>query len=192
MPSFDLTEADKDLLLQQARRSIEYFVENGEMLRLDSSTHAEYLRAEAATFVTLHLREHLRGCVGTTDAYQPLIDDVIAHAHAAAFRDYRFQPVSAPELEDITIEVSVLSTPEALQFESEPHLLKQLRPGCDGLTIAAGRQKATFLPTVWNQLQDKHLFLRQLIHKAGLPANQDVRELSAWRYQTVVFSESRN
>src|SRR5215207_3344011 len=77
-----------------------------------ASEDAEWLREPGATFVTLKQRDQLRGCIGSLQPYRPLIQDVKSNAIAAAFRDPRFRPLSAQELEDTRIEVSLLSPQE--------------------------------------------------------------------------------
>ena len=69
-----------------------------------------------ATFVTLTQRGELRGCIGSLEAWRPLLDDVQENARNAAFRDPRFEPLSADELPVTRVEVSLLTPPEALAF----------------------------------------------------------------------------
>lgn len=132
---------------------------------------APWLRAPGACFVTLTQDDQLRGCIGTLAAHRPLRDDVRANAVAAAFRDPRFAPLSARELERTEVEVSLLSPMQALDFGSEAEALAQLRPGIDGLVFEFGARRSTFLPQVWEQLPDAHDFMAHLKRKAGLPAD---------------------
>jgi len=125
----------------------------------------------AATFVTLTRAGDLRGCIGSLEAYRPLRDDVQENALAAAFRDPRFPPLTATEWPDIQVEVSLLSTPQALSVRDEADLLTQLCPGRDGLILQEGSRRATFLPQVWEQLPEPKQFLSHLMQKAGRPAN---------------------
>jgi len=69
----------------------------------------DWLRAVAASFVTLRDRGELRGCIGNVDAHRALGDDVAHNAYAAAYRDTRFEPVTADVRERLDVEVSVLS-----------------------------------------------------------------------------------
>lgn len=127
--------------------------------------------ADAASFVTLHTDGALRGCIGSLVAHRPLCDDVAGNAVAAAFRDPRFQPVTAEEEPGLHVEVSVLGAPEPLVVASREEARRALRPGVDGLVLTAGAHRATFLPQVWDQLPDPDDFLSHLLAKAGLPAN---------------------
>jgi AmmeMemoRadiSam system protein A len=141
-----------------------------------------------ASFVTLMAGGHLRGCIGSLEAYRPLHDDVPANALAAAFHDPRFAPLGSDELDAIRIEVSVLSTPVPMAFASEADALRKLRPGIDGVILEARDRRATFLPQVWADLPDPAIFIRHLKRKAGLWAEywQDIR---LWRYTVTAFRE---
>ena len=117
-------------------------------------------------------------------------DDVLANAVAAAMEDPRFAPLEADELDAVTVEVSLLSDPEYLEFAGEEALLAQLRPGEDGLIIFSGCRSATFLPQVWEQLPDPHQFLAALKHKAGLPTHRETAGLMAARYHVQKWKET--
>jgi len=132
---------------------------------------APWLHEPGACFVTLMRHGQLRGCIGSLEARRSLLADVKSNAVAAAFHDPRFPPLSAQELDDTTIEVSVLSPPQALHFSSEADALEQLRPGVDGVVFLCDQARSTFLPQVWEQLPERTTFLAQLKRKAGLAAN---------------------
>jgi hypothetical protein len=148
-----------------------------------------WLAEPGATFVTLRRSGHLRGCVGSLHAYRPLGQDVHANARAAAFSDNRFPPLERDELAALTIEVSLLSTPELLAAAGEEEALALLRPGTDGIILEHRDHRATFLPQVWEQLPDPREFLAHLKHKAGLPAGFWHPELRLWRYTVTKWEE---
>lgn len=141
-------------------------------------------------FVTLHKKGALRGCIGSIDAARTLIDCVKDNALNAAFGDPRFPSVTAAELPEIEIEISVLTSPETLPFTDANDLKQKLIPGVHGVILAHGRRSATFLPQVWAQLQDVESFLTQLCLKAGLSGKawQD-QETQIKVYQVEYFSE---
>lgn len=150
-----------------------------------------WLAAVAATFVTLRTGlGELRGCIGTLEAYRPLGEDVVANARAAAFGDPRFPPVGEVEIARLRVEVSLLTPPEPLAAASEEELLAVLRPGVDGLLLARGARRATFLTQVWEELTDPREFLRHLQRKAGLPPGWEPGT-AAWRYQVRKWQEAR-
>lgn len=174
------------LLLARARQAIAHHLGYG--AAPDTGDDAR-LASRGATFVTLKKRGELRGCIGSLRAQRPLAEDVVTNAIAAASRDPRFPPVSTEELDEIEVEVSLLSEPEFLEFRDEPELLAQLKPGEDGLILFAGCRSATFLPQVWEQLPEPRDFLAALKHKAGMDPQRPVDGLMAARYHVRKWHE---
>ena len=156
---------------------------------LPAPEDAAWLREPGACFVTLKQAERLRGCIGSLKAQRPLIDDIKANARSAAFRDPRFPPLSAGELDITSVEVSVLSGLEPLMFTSEADALAQLRPGIDGLVFEYGYHQSTFLPQVWEDLPDPLEFLATLKQKAGLPPDFWDTEVKLSRYTVSKWAE---
>ena len=156
----------------------------GEMLAVHATDYPEPLRQLRATFVTLHVDEKLRGCIGTLEARQALVEDVVSNAYGAAFHDTRFPALTWPEYKRLDIHISILSPPEPVQFASEADLLAQLRPQVDGLIIEEGAYRGTFLPSVWEQLPEPREFLRHLKHKAGLSPDYWSSSVRVQRYTT--------
>lgn len=179
-----LDASDRAALTEVARASIAHAVRAGQPLQVDVDAYSPRLAVPKSCFVTLHLDHELRGCVGSLVPRGPLISEVARTAHSAAFRDPRFAPVGAPEVPRLDIHISVLSTPEPLHFESESDLLRQLRPGVDGVILSDGVHQGTFLPEVWQRFADPSEFLRQLRLKAGLPPEHWSASLRVERYTT--------
>lgn len=136
-----------------------------------------------ATFVTLTLAGQLRGCIGSLIAHRPLIDDLISNAKAAAFDDPRFYPLSPEEFKKVMVEVSLLSTPEPLLYDSIEDLKTKVCAGEDGIILQSQGRKATFLPQVWEQLPTFELFFSHLCQKAGLSPNCLEHHPEIWRYR---------
>lgn len=181
------SETQRETLLQVARASIRHGLDHGHSLPLTPADYDEDLRAMRASFVTLHLHGELRGCIGVLEAIRPLVADVADNAYSAAFRDPRFSPLTGDEFADLAIHISVLSEAEPMRFESEADLLAQIRPGVDGLILKDGRQRGTFLPSVWESLPDARSFLRHLKQKAGLPGDYWSKSLTVERYTSESF-----
>jgi AmmeMemoRadiSam system protein A len=185
-----IDDTGQKTLLQVAREAIGHGVVHADAPELLADQYPPPLRVIACTFVTLHIGEALRGCIGSLRAHRPLVDDVARHAYAAAFSDARFNPVGHTELEALHIHVSILSELQPVTFDSESSLLGSLRAGMDGLLIEVGGQRATFLPTVWSSFPDGRDFLAALKTKAGMDAG--TTGYSAWRYTTQDFEETRD
>jgi len=147
------------------------------------------LTEKRATFVTLTLSGHLRGCIGMLEACRPLARDVAQNAVSAAFHDPRFPPLSRDEFDALNISISVLSPPEEMTFSSEADLKEKIRLGIDGLILQEGFQKGTFLPSVWEELPEREIFFEHLKLKAGLPAGYWSDTLRVFRYTAEYFSE---
>ncbi len=129
----------------------------------------DWLQQPGATFVTLTRYGQLRGCIGSLEANDPLIENVRNNAVAAALRDPRFSPLRADELDSVHVAVSLLSGQQPVSFTSEADVLAQLRPGIDGVVLEYGQHRSTFLPQVWETLPEPGQFLAKLKAKAYLP-----------------------
>jgi AmmeMemoRadiSam system protein A len=183
-----LPELDRHLLLQVARDSIRHGLDEGRTLPVRPEDYPERLRAVRATFVTLQRHGELRGCIGHLEAVQTLVRDVAENAWSAAFRDPRFPPLAAREMEDLHLHISILTPPQPLTFRSEADLVGQIRPGVDGLILQDGPARGTFLPSVWQSLPRVEDFWTQLKHKAGLSPHHWSEGLRVYRYETESFS----
>jgi AmmeMemoRadiSam system protein A len=146
----------------------------------DPAEHPDALAEPGACFVTLERGPELLGCIGTLEATTPLVREVARKARAAAFDDPRFPPLNPLEFAEMTISVSVLSPLEELPVRSHGELVEAVRPGTDGLLVAAGGHRATFLPAVWRKLPTVGEFLGGLWVKAGLRPG-------TWPAGTLVF-----
>ena len=148
------------------------------------------LHKPGATFVTLTQRGDLRGCIGSLEAWRPLAQDIRENALSAAFRDPRFEPLTAEELPITRVEVSLLTPAEPMSFTSEVDALAQLRPEIDGVIFTAGHRRSTFLPQVWEQLPDPASFMAHLKQKAGLPADYWGPDVRLERYGVTKWKEA--
>lgn len=183
------SESLRSVLLDMAWQSIRHGLAKGDPLKLEPDQLGSPLSEAGASFVTLHIGEELRGCIGSLQAHRPLICDVTENAFSAAFRDPRFAPLKDTELNNLSLDISVLSQPERMVFGSEQDLLRQIRPNVDGLILTDVNYRGTFLPSVWESLPDAKQFLQHLKRKAGLPANHWSDKLEVWRYTTQSFGD---
>jgi len=140
-----------------------------------------------ASFVTLKRNGQLRGCIGSIYPTKPLILDLIDNAKNAAFQDPRFEPLSAEELVDLEVSISILSSIERINFKDERDLLSKIYP--HGVIIAERDRRAVYLPVVWEQLPERDVFLNSLKEKAGLPPNYFSRTLEAYKFDALSIEE---
>ncbi len=164
---FGLTQDDKASLYAIARTAIECTVA-GKMLPA-VEIKSEVLKEKRGAFVSLHLHGNLRGCIGHIHPSKPLYQTVQDMAIAAGFQDPRFEPVTETELEDLDIEISVLTPLKKIEDFNEIEI------GKHGIYIAKSFYHGLLLPQVatnygWN----RKTFLEQTCVKAGLPKD-------AWR-----------
>jgi AmmeMemoRadiSam system protein A len=179
---FSLDNRQKLSLLSVARRAMRAAVlREPEPTSADAPTMPEC----SGAFVTLRRRGKLRGCIGQLAVKAPMAGLVAYAAKAAALEDPRFSPVRADEFDEIEIELSLLSEPQAIKPD-------QIEAGHHGLIVSRGFQRGLLLPQVatehgWNGLR----LLEETCVKAGL-------EPDAWKdaqtgilaFTALVFSES--
>ncbi len=188
----DYTPEERTLLLGLARQTLEAITHRQPPPAGDLEALPPALVAPRACFVTMRLHSDgsLRGCTGTLVARRALANEVIEMTIQTALNDPRFHPVRADEVEDIHLEISVLTPSEPLTFADPTDLLHKLRPGIDGVTLKLDHRRATFLPQVWESYPDPRVFLSLLCQKMGHAGD-------AWRnphlqvetYQAVVIEE---
>lgn len=191
-PSYciELTRDEQAQLLVIARGSIESGLVANRPLDIAHSGIAGALTKRHGNFVTLTQRGTLRGCVGTIQGTRPLAQNIAVSAYNAAYRDTRFSPLSADEIDQTRIEISVLTQPEPIAAGTHEELLANLHPNEDGLLMENAGHQTTFLPKVWEKVPDPQQFVQQLMVKAGLPGDYWSETIRFHRYQTISFSES--
>ncbi len=182
-----LSSQDRQTLLDLAYASIESGL-HGNNLRVDPSEHSPSLQQAGASFVTVKVADELRGCIGSIEPRRVLVVDVVKNAYAAAFSDPRFAPLTAEEFAHLRAHISVLGPCQPMTFTCEEDLLRQLRPGIDGVILEEGACRATYLPSVWKALPDPREFLTQLKLKAGLPKDYWSVNMTIKRYTTESIS----
>ncbi len=190
MPCTEYSKEERAQLLDIARTSMTHAAETGEPIRVDTGDLSAALTAIRCSFVTLRQAGELRGCTGSLEPTKPLAIDVAQATWRTSLSDPRFTPVRIDEVAHTHIEISVLAPLREFPVQSEQDLLAQLQPGIDGLVLAAGHYRATFLPKVWENLPDPREFVRHLKQKAGLAPSFWSEDIQVFRYHTETFGEA--
>ena len=180
---FVLSEDDKRQLKQIALQSIKDSLDGKPIGNLPPLTsHQSPLKRKCGAFVSLHKQGRLRGCIGHFGEDVPLYEIVAEMARAAAFEDPRFSPVRREELEDIDIEISVLTPMRRIQSLDEFKLHRH------GIYIRKGYRSGTFLPQVADEVNwTKEEFVSHCSQdKAGLGWD-GWRDAELYVYEAIVF-----
>jgi AmmeMemoRadiSam system protein A len=181
-----LTQEDHKNLLLLARRTIGFYLKNGEVPTPEQLgiPITDAMKVPRAAFVTLKKNSDLRGCIGDVLPRQSLYKSVIANAINAAVNDWRFSPVTPDELAKIKIEISALTVPQPVASYN------QIRIGTDGVVLKKDGQSALFLPQVApEQRWTLEEMLTQLSLKAGLPPDAWKKDANFFVFQAEVFGE---
>ncbi len=186
---------DGELLVKIAHKAIKEYVINGEIIEVKKEFNPpSHLLEKRGVFVTLTIDGELRGCIGLPLPIQSLAEAVRDMAISAATEDYRFIPVSESEVDQILIEVSVLTVPQELKLERKEDAPKKIKVGRDGLIIESDWQRGLLLPQVaveerWNEKE----FLDHTCIKAGLHEGcWKEKDTKIFTFQAIIFKEEKN
>lgn len=171
-----LNADEKKELLRIARETLKTYIISGKMPV--AATTSESLKVSCDAFVTLRKRNHeLRGCIGTVRVPRPLFQNVAELSVSSAMRDPRFAPLTAQELDDLVIEISVLSPFEKVENVSD------IIAGVHGVLLEHGGRSGIFLPQVATEQGwgTEELLSQLCSHKAGLPSD-------AWKKGAALYS----
>lgn len=161
-----LSEADQQALVELARKAIREAVLHRKIL--DAIPREGIFSERRGVFVTLHVRGRLQGCIGVTEPNESLGEAVVRCAVSAALEDPRFSPMKELQLEEMSIEISLLSP-------LEPILPEAIEIGRHGLLVINHSQRGLLLPKVATEHGlTREQFLEETCRKAGLPRD-------AWR-----------
>jgi len=193
-----LEDAQGKELLDIARKNIEKYVEEEKTLskkevksQVDEETEKK-LKRDRGVFVTLKTTQgQLRGCIGKPYPEQSIIEGIL-NASASATRDPRFPPVSKPELEDIEIELTVLTEPEEIKANSLEQAKEKIEIGKHGLIVRYKSTQGLLLPQVPEEHNlDIKKFLDHTCRKAGLaPGSWREEDVQILRFKGKIFKES--
>ena len=185
-----ISEDEGKFLIKIAREAIETFIKERKKINVPENT-PNTLKGDMGAFVTLNKDGLLRGCIGYPEPIAPLVNAVIDVAISAAVNDPRFSSVTVNELDDLEIEVSVLTKPELIEVEKPEEYMDKIKVGDDGLIIERGPYKGLLLPQValewgWNVEE----FLYNTCVKAGLTADCWLYpDVKIYKFGSQIFSE---
>ena len=167
-----LSLEEQRLVLKLARAQLRQVATGEPAPEITTDQLSPALKRDAACFVTLTKNGSLRGCILDSFApHEPLYKNVLRNVELAATSDPRFPPVRPSEVDDITIEISVLDRPHTLVFSSPDDLISKLVPKQDGVILTTRYGRSTYLPQVWEDLPDPVQFMSSLCQKQGAPGN---------------------
>ena len=177
---FSLSDEEKRMLKEIAMTSIKDSLDGKPISHHSPLT--SHLSEKCGAFVSLHKHGRLRGCIGHFGEDMPLHEIVAEMARAAAFEDPRFMPVTADELADIDIEISVLTPMRRVQSLDEFELHRH------GIYIRKGYRSGTYLPQVADEVNwTKEEFVSHCAQdKAGIGWD-GWKDAELYVYEAIVF-----
>ncbi|MEJ2278291.1 MAG: TIGR00296 family protein [Candidatus Lokiarchaeota archaeon] len=187
---------DGKRLIQFGRKNIEYYLKNDQKLPIPTDIKEKFGRKYGA-FVTLNKYNvsgnPLRGCIGYIEPEFNLYDVIHRVSINAACEDPRFPSVTLDEMENIVLEISILTPPELIEVKSPKDYLNEIKIGRDGLIVEKGMRRGLLLPQVpidHGRNWDVRTFLEQTCQKAWLPKDawKDL-ETKVYKFQAILFEE---
>jgi AmmeMemoRadiSam system protein B/AmmeMemoRadiSam system protein A len=181
---FALTDNEKKILLGIARNTLDQYIRLRQTPEINTSGFTPNLFENAGAFVTLNEDGQLRGCIGRFNPNEPLYKVVQDMTISSSTRDYRFTPVTPPEINKIKIEISVLTPMKKIEN------IREIELGKHGIYIRKGFQSGTFLP----QVADKTGWTVEefLGHCAQDKANlgwDGWKDAEIFTYEAIIFGE---
>lgn len=177
-------------LVKLARKTIRKYLEEGKKPDPLEDV-SEALEKNRGVFVTLNKNGKLRGCIGRPLPTQPLIDGLMDSAISAATGDPRFPNLDSEELDNVTIEVSVLTLPEKIDVEDPNSYPEKVKIGEDGLIVRCRGREGLLLPQVpVNQDWNSEEFVSQTCVKAGLSPDSWLQDdIEIEKFSGQIFKE---
>jgi AmmeMemoRadiSam system protein B/AmmeMemoRadiSam system protein A len=182
--TFRLSEQEQKRLMKIAKESVHSYIRDNQVFEIENEQLPNLLQ-ERGAFVTLKIKNRLRGCIGYTSPVKPLNQTVRDVAIQAAAKDPRFRPVTMNELNLLDYEISVLS-PFRKVLD-----IKNIKVGKHGLLIKKDQKAGLLLPQVpVEQNWDRVTFLEQTCQKAGLPSNAwEEENTDVFQFTAFVFGD---
>ena len=191
----DISDKDGEILVRLARESIEKYVREKLIIKPPLGLTKEFYQ-KMGIFVTLNTLttrgRELRGCIGYPLPEKPLLEALIDSAISASSNDPRFEKIYPDELENIVVEISVLTPPEHITVSSPEEYCNHIKVGEDGLIVRWRYGSGLLLPQVpieqgW-EVED---FLRHTCIKAGAtPDHWRSPDTDIYKFKAIVFEET--
>jgi len=182
--NMQLSDIDKRNLLEIARQTIVSYINNNETPKINVSDMSKIISEECGAFVTLHKDNKLRGCIGRFIATEPLYKVVQDMAIASSTQDYRFPRVTPDEIENLEIEISVLTPLKKIKS------IDEIEMGKHGIYIKKGSASGTFLPQVAGESGwTKEEFLGHCARDKARIGWDGWKNADIFTYEAIVFSE---
>ncbi len=191
------TVADGKELLQFARDNIEYFLKNSKRIVIPEGLKEKY-KENYGAFITLNIHDAkdnpLRGCIGYIEPKFALYDVVHKVSISSAIEDTRFSSVSIDEMDNITIEISILTPPKLIEVSTPNEYLEKIVIGRDGLIAERGMRRGLLLPQVpidHDRNWDVETFLNHTCSKAWLSSDawKNINMTKIYSFQAIIFEE---
>jgi len=186
-----LSDQDGEIIVKTARAAVTEYLNTGKKINLQEDFKSKFAY-NSGVFVTLNKKENLRGCIGFPTPVKKLYQSLVDAAIACAIEDPRFPPVQYEELNDISFEVTILTSPEELKVINSQEYLTKIKVGRDGLIVKWEFGSGLLLPQVpveygWNEEE----FLDHTCEKAGAPLDCWKRKgTTILRFEGIVFKET--
>ncbi|MFX1286982.1 MAG: TIGR00296 family protein [Promethearchaeota archaeon] len=191
------TLEDGKLLIKFARENIEYFLKNSKRIIIPDDLKIKF-KDKYGAFITLNtynvMGNSLRGCIGYIEPSFPLYDVVHKVSVSSATEDSRFPPVTLEEMDNIVIELSILTPPKLIEIREPKEYLEKIVIGRDGLIVEKGMRRGLLLPQVpvdHDRNWDVETFLQHTCTKAWLSTEawRDIKSTKIYSFQAILFEE---
>ncbi len=187
-----ITIKQAEKLIKLARNAISAVFKGKEEFKIPEE-HKKEFKEEKGVFVSLYIDEELIGCIGFPEPDRSLADAVVNAAQGAAFEDPRFPPLKKKQMNDLRVELSILTEPKEIEVNKASEYPKKVKIGKDGLMIRDRFGAGLLLPQVavkwgWNSKE----FLDNTCKKAGLsPDCWNNMKRNVYKFEAQVFTEEK-
>ncbi|MDP6641417.1 MAG: TIGR00296 family protein [Nitrososphaerales archaeon] len=190
----EISDKNGEVLVKLGREAIEKYVKEKLIIEPLKGLDPE-LYNKMGVFVTLNAQiqsgHKLRGCIGHPLPEKPLVEALLDSAIAAAVSDPRFDEVTSDELDNLVIEISILTPPEIIKVSSQEEYRNQIKVGEDGLIVKWQYGSGLLLPQVpTEQGWEVEEFLTHSCLKAGAPSDLwRSSNIDIYKFQAIIFDE---